>query len=218
VSVVDVGEYRNFYRCIAVHCDTGLQSIERGTFRRPKLTEDWTYEDKLTEGIRSQVMSLLQSSSVRSQLDEYHRGDQNRSPEKLSNRLREIEKRNVGPADPLEFQAVAFLAKTQIHVFEESENSYKLLAKYGHHAYSSRRPLTLLKKPRAENSEYFCVLIVNSSRTQQCVSTGGGSPLDALAHSATDEDRNVTFEQLLNPDRESSKQQTDSGDHYQFCN
>jgi hypothetical protein len=215
VTVVVVGDLLNFYRCVAVHCSSDLQLVKRNPSGTPRDPSTWTQEDKLTEEIKTRVSSLLKSSSAQVQFAEDTFNDrvedQNLSSETLPSRLRKILMRNRGHTDPLEFLAVAFLAKTQIHIFEEFANGYKLLTKYAHHAYSSRHPLTLLVKPRASGSEHFDVLVVNRSQRQH-LTTDGINPFDVLAQSAAEEDRKITFELLLSHGGKTLKQLTDSGD------
>jgi hypothetical protein len=206
-SVVVVSDLHNFYRCIAVHCNTDVQLAKRNESGSPRDPGLWKSEDGLTERIRGEVTSFLQGVhgngnllGTEELLDD-RLGDQNHARRTLSDRLRGIYMGSLVATDPMELLAVAFLTKTQVHIFEETGNGYELRAKHPFHVYSSQQPITLLRKSSTRGREHFDALIVNGSCKGFSTSAGGTSPLNVYACSANDEDRRITFQQLLNPSR-----------------
>jgi hypothetical protein len=202
MSVVVVGDLHNFYRCIAVHCNTELQLAKRNESGSLRVPGVWKSEDELTDGIRREVLSFLQAQQAKGHLNDIEElvndrfVDQHHLHRTLAERLRGICMQNLECVDPLEFSAVAYLAKTQIHVFEEIDAGYKLRTKYPCHVYSTRQPITLLYKVRVSGKEHFDVLLVDGCSKHHTAVRDGS--LNAYAYSATDEEKKITFEQLLN--------------------
>jgi hypothetical protein len=196
-----------FYRCIAACGSIELQEAKRLPLGYPEDCDLWTVEDDLADYIKTEVVSLLRSQcdneelqQLCSQLSITLSRPVVRVAELLEHRIDDIE-RNNGNTDILEILAISYLAKTQLHVYDRNATGYRLKAKYPPHVYSSRQPIMLVYKPDDQQlgvPELFELLLMkNTIDSRQWTVADGYSLFTDYAQMATDEERKITFEQLI---------------------
>jgi len=201
VQVIELFKYSMcFYRYVAILGSEVLQQAKRDTCGYPSNLELKKLEDRLSENIRKEVLLLLQSSYDHGLLKQlgvdlnYSLCDLTWSnySTSLQQRISAIYQSNE--TDPLELLAVAYLTKSPVHLYQSDGTRYKLYAKYPLHAYSSRPPLLLC----ITSYKYFKVLLVGNCQNRWSVDSQIGMFKD-YAQTADDEDKKITFEQLIDP-------------------
>ena len=221
VSVIKVRACnKQLYRCLAVHFKDILR--EAGRWRFTGFLDDSDaekVEDKLSADIRDEVLFFLTSQCNKDLLLKYKEvlvcGIDGRSTCRSVELMMDSLKSGT-PVYPLEIIAVSYLAKAQVHVYQEHADGFKLFASFPlcRQAYSARQPIRLLYNQNGIG-EYcsrrvFSVLLLNpkSSNMMSSSKMEMGVKLVLAEHgkTASDCDRNITFEQLLIDSR-----QIDSG-------
>lgn len=191
------------YRCVAVCGNVELQQTHRSS---TGASSDWNieaFEHTLASRIRAEVISLFSSTNAQSKpLDVALNYSLTCLPsgkcQSMAERIDAICS-NTDRIDPLEVLAIAYLTKTQVHLYQNWNSDYKLYAKYPSHAYSSRQPILLVLSGATDGNSFAVLIDKNSSRRWR--DENKGSVFEDFAKTAADEDMKITFEQLIDPSR-----------------
>jgi hypothetical protein len=172
------------YRCIAVHGNVELQTAKRSDRDIPEIDNLRQLEDYLAGRIKAEVLSLVQSVC-----------------QNTSTRIAKIAE-GCEHSDLLEMLAIAYLAKTPLHLYVRCEAGYRLHDICPSGSYSSRQPMKLLYKPdepHKEASETFDVLLLHMDNWKSCAWNLDNrcGTFDEYAATASNDDKKITFQQLI---------------------